>query len=177
MEVKAHGYTCSKGWCPSKFIKLIRLFSVTGFSRVRPTGIKSAPPLAWKCVSRHNGVQLFISHVAKWLRTRRFSQPTFRPSRATDHWLKCSGSQLFPKALVRLISNYSVVSVLKFIFYLLGYFISWQLVCLSFCPNRLFIWITYFFCRLFMWIAFFLLVVLMKKIFFVHIVSLKHRFF
>ena len=36
--------------------------------------------------SRHNGVQLFISHLARWLRTRRFSEPTFRPSSATNHW-------------------------------------------------------------------------------------------
>ena len=26
-----------------------------------------------KCASRHNGVQFFISHLASWLRTRRFS--------------------------------------------------------------------------------------------------------
>ena len=35
-----------------------------------------------KCASRHNGVQFFISHLASWLRTRRFSEPTFRPSGA-----------------------------------------------------------------------------------------------
>ena len=39
-----------------------------------------------KCASRHNGVQIFISHLASWLRTRRFSEPTFRPSGATNHW-------------------------------------------------------------------------------------------
>ena len=39
-----------------------------------------------KCASRHNGVQLFISHLDTWLRTRRFSVPTFRPSGATNHW-------------------------------------------------------------------------------------------
>ena len=44
--------------------------------------------LTCKCVSRHNGVQLFISHLARWLRTRRFSKPTFRPSGATNHWKK-----------------------------------------------------------------------------------------
>ena len=38
--------------------------------------------LTWKCASRHNGVQLFISDLASWLRTRRFSEPTFRPSGA-----------------------------------------------------------------------------------------------
>ena len=42
--------------------------------------------LTWKCASRHNGVQLFISHLASWLRTRCFSEPTFRPSGATNHW-------------------------------------------------------------------------------------------
>ena len=39
-----------------------------------------------KCASRHNGVQFFISHLASWLRTRRFSEPTFRPSGALNHW-------------------------------------------------------------------------------------------
>ena len=42
--------------------------------------------LTWKRASRHNGVQSLISHVASWLRTRRFSEPTFRPSGATNHW-------------------------------------------------------------------------------------------
>ena len=42
--------------------------------------------LTCKCASRHNGVQFFISHLARWLRTRRFSEPTFRPSGATNHW-------------------------------------------------------------------------------------------
>ena len=42
--------------------------------------------LTWKCASRHNGVQFFISHLASWLRTRRFSEPTFRPSGAKNHW-------------------------------------------------------------------------------------------
>ena len=42
--------------------------------------------LTWKCASRHHGVQFFISHLASWLRTRRFSEPTFRPSGAINHW-------------------------------------------------------------------------------------------
>ena len=29
---------------------------------------------------------IFISHLASWLRTRRFSEPTFRPSGAPNHW-------------------------------------------------------------------------------------------
>ena len=44
--------------------------------------------LTWKCASRHNGVQFFISHLASWLRTRRFSEPTFRPTGATNHCKK-----------------------------------------------------------------------------------------
>ena len=42
--------------------------------------------LTWKCASHHNGVQFFISHLASWLRARRFSEPTFRPSGAPNHW-------------------------------------------------------------------------------------------
>ena len=42
--------------------------------------------LSCKCASRHNGVQFFISHLASWLRTRRSSELTFRPSGATNHW-------------------------------------------------------------------------------------------
>ena len=41
---------------------------------------------SWKCASRHNGVQFFISHLASWLRTCRFSEPTFRPSGAPNYW-------------------------------------------------------------------------------------------
>ena len=42
--------------------------------------------LTSKCAARHNGVQFFISHLASWLHTRRFSEPTFRPSGASNHW-------------------------------------------------------------------------------------------
>ena len=42
--------------------------------------------LTSKCALRRNGVQFFIAPVASWLRTRRFSEPTFRPSGATNHW-------------------------------------------------------------------------------------------
>ena len=42
--------------------------------------------LTSKCASRHNAVQFFISHLASWLRTRRFSESTFRPSGAQNHW-------------------------------------------------------------------------------------------
>ena len=51
--------------------------------------------LTSKCASHHNGVQFFISHLARWLRTRSFSEPTFRPSGATNHW-KNTASRDFP---------------------------------------------------------------------------------
>ena len=51
--------------------------------------------LTSKCASCHSGVQFFISHLARWLRTRRFSEPTFRPSGATNHW-KNKVSRDFP---------------------------------------------------------------------------------
>ena len=78
--------------------------------------------LTSKCASRHNGVHffdistfnggpnmvcfvrfdfelcfarnLFISHLAGWLRTRRFSEHTFRTFGATDHWKKHNASRL-----------------------------------------------------------------------------------
>ena len=52
--------------------------------------------LTSKCASRHNGVQFFISHLARRLRTRRFSEPTFRPSGATNPFFSLF---LFPDAL------------------------------------------------------------------------------
>ena len=42
--------------------------------------------LTWKCASRHSGVQFFMSSLNSHLRTRRFSEVTFRPSRHTKHW-------------------------------------------------------------------------------------------
>ena len=69
--------------------------------------------LTCKCALRHNGVQFFISHLASWLRTRRFSEPTFRPSRTTNHW-KNTGvwrrSYLFTH--LHLLSSYSFSSTL-----------------------------------------------------------------
>ena len=41
--------------------------------------------LTSKCASRHDGAQFFIAPVASWLRTRRFSEPTFRLSYLFAH--------------------------------------------------------------------------------------------
>ena len=70
--------------------------------------------LTCKCASRHNGVQFFISHLASWLRTRRFSEPTFRPSGATNHW-KNTVNREFPTYLfahLHLLFSYSFSSTL-----------------------------------------------------------------
>ena len=66
--------------------------------------------LTSKCASRHNGVQFFISPLASWLRTRRFSEPTFRPSGATNHWKNTVNRDLF--AHLHLLSSYSFSSTL-----------------------------------------------------------------
>ena len=69
--------------------------------------------LTSKCASRHNGVQFFITHLASWLRTRRFSEPTFRPSGATNHWKKHNVSRLsYLFAHLHLLSSYSFSSTL-----------------------------------------------------------------
>ena len=69
--------------------------------------------LTWKCVSRHNGVQFFISHLASWLRTGRFSEPTFRPSGAPNHWKsQCFATFLPFLAHLHLLSSYSFSSTL-----------------------------------------------------------------
>ena len=66
-----------------------------------------------KCASRHNGVQFFISHLARWLRTRRFSEPTFRPSGATNHGKNTSVSRLsYLFAHLHLLSSDSFSSLL-----------------------------------------------------------------
>ena len=77
-------------WTPSVFNILTSKCAACTFSTsqlpkvVRRWGVLYI--LTWKCASRHNGVQFFISHLASWLRTRRFSEPTFRPSGAPNHW-------------------------------------------------------------------------------------------
>ena len=42
--------------------------------------------LTSKCASRYSGVQFFMSPLNSYLRTRRFTEVTFRPSRRTNHW-------------------------------------------------------------------------------------------
>ena len=68
--------------------------------------------LTSKCASRHNGVQFFISHLTTWLRTRRFSEPTFRPSGATNHWKNSKSRLSYLFAHLHLLSSDSFSSTL-----------------------------------------------------------------
>ena len=70
------------------------------------------------CASRHIGVQFFISHLPRRLRTRRFSEPTFRPSAASNHWKKHSVSQLFYLFVhLHLLSSDSFSSLIFFLLF------------------------------------------------------------
>ena len=85
-------YKCSEAdvFCAFLLRNVLRATTACNFSTsqlrkvLRSWGVFSF--FTCKCASRHNGVQFFISHLASWLRTRRFSEPTFRPSGATNHW-------------------------------------------------------------------------------------------
>ena len=70
--------------CASRHHNGVHFFDISTSKMVRTWCVLYI--LTCKCASRHNGVQFFISHLASWLRTRRFSEPTFRPSGAPNHW-------------------------------------------------------------------------------------------
>ena len=85
--------------------------------------------LTWKCASRHNRVQLFLSHLASWLRTRRFSEPTFRPSGATNHW-KNTVFRDFPT--ISSICIFFLLTLSLLLFFLLIFLFSLPLPCSAF---------------------------------------------
>ena len=80
------------------------------------------------CFAPH-GVQFFIAPVASWLRTRRFSEPTFRPSGATNH-LKNTVFRDFPTFSRSCIFCLLTLSLL--IFSLLIFLFSLPLPCSAF---------------------------------------------
>ena len=90
--------------------------------------------LTSKCASRHNGVQFFIAPVASWLRTRRFSEPTFRPSGATNHW-KNTVFRDFPT--FSRICIFCLLTLSLLIFSLLIFLFSLPLPCFAFHPSIL----------------------------------------
>ena len=85
----------------------------------------------WKCASRHNGVQFFISHLASWLRTRRFSEPTFRPSGASNHWnnTECRDFPTFSRICIFFLLTLSLLLFSLLIFSLLS---ASALLCFSY---------------------------------------------
>ena len=85
--------------------------------------------LTSKCASRHNGVQFFISHLASWLRTRRFSEPTFRPSGAPNHW-KNTADRNFPT--FSCICIFFLLTLSLLLFFLLIFLFSLPLPCSAF---------------------------------------------
>ena len=85
--------------------------------------------LTWKCASRHNGVQFLISCLASWLRTRRFSEPTFRPFGATHHW-KNTVNRDFPT--FSRISIFFLLTLSLLLFSLLLFLFSLPLPCSAF---------------------------------------------
>ena len=85
--------------------------------------------LTCKCASRHSGVQFFISPLASWLRTRRFSEPTFQPSGATNHW-KNTVNRDFPT--FSRISIFFLLTLSLLLFSLLIFLFSLPLPCSAF---------------------------------------------
>ena len=63
---------------------------------------------------------LFISHLASWVRTRRFSEPTFRPSGATNHWKNTVNRDFptFSRICIFFLLIFSLLTLLTFAFQL-----------------------------------------------------------
>ena len=85
--------------------------------------------LTSKSALRHNGVQFFITHLASWLHTRRFSEPTFRPSGATNHW-KNTVFRDFPT--FSRICIFFLLTLSLLLFFLLIFLFSLPLPCSAF---------------------------------------------
>ena len=80
------------------------------------SGPRPSEFLISKRASRYNGVQFFISHVARWLRTSCFSKPIFRPSGATNHWenIVLHDFSTFLRACIFFLLNLSLIFFLLF---------------------------------------------------------------
>ena len=76
------------------YIVYLRIYIYILWTSQFPKVIKSAPNMVClsllisKRASRHNGVQFLISHLTRWLRTFRLSEPTFRPPGAAKTFEK-----------------------------------------------------------------------------------------
>ena len=68
--------------------------------------------LTSKCASRQSDVQFLMSHLAKGLCTRRFSEPPFQSSRTTNHWANAVTRDFPPSTThVRLLLSHSFSSL------------------------------------------------------------------
>ena len=87
-------------WCSVHFdFEMLAATACTFWTSQLPKVVRTCQFLTLltsKCASHHNGVQLFISHLARWL-----SEPTFRPCGATNHW-KNTVNRGFPTFFARL---------------------------------------------------------------------------
>ena len=102
--------------------------------------------LTSKCASRYSGVQFFLCPLQSYLRTRRFSEVTFRPSRHTKHWktqhfatsltFRACWSSFFPHLLIfflaALLFQLSILSEVR----LLNFLRSWSRLGLKDCKSR-----------------------------------------
>ena len=66
----------------------------------------------WCVLYTTTACNFLISHLARWLRTRRFSEPTFRPPRATNHWKNSESRLSYLFANVHLLSSLSFSSLI-----------------------------------------------------------------
>ena len=87
--------TSKSGPSPSVFLtfwlwKVLLATAACNFSRSQLQKVVRARQyfniLTSKCASRYSGVPFFISPLNSHLRTRRFTEVTFRPSPPTNHW-------------------------------------------------------------------------------------------
>ena len=68
-----------------------------------------------KCALRHSAVQFLISHLPRWLCTRRFREPTFRPSGILQHWKNTAFRDFstFSCALIFFVLTFSLLCLLS----------------------------------------------------------------
>ena len=120
-------------FCPFSLGNVLRATTACTFSTSQlPKVVRSSSALSiftWKCASRHDGVHFFMSHLASWLRTRRFSEPTFRPSGATHHW-KNTVFRDFPT--FSRICIFFLLTLSLLLFFLLIFLFSLPLPCSAF---------------------------------------------
>ena len=108
-SVRAHQFLTLLTWKCALRHNGVNFFDIAT-SKSAPNGEAFFSFFTCKCVWRHNGVQFVISHLPRWLQARRFSEPTFRPSGATNHsWrFKTLEKSLSSRCLPAFPANYGL---------------------------------------------------------------------